>query len=282
MAVDITPAGCNDRTIPIIYHVDFMLKIAAFSLALLLSIATPAAHAKTVFLVADVWCPYNCAVEAEQPGFLVEIAKKALEKHDINVDYSTLSWDKSIKLARKGEYTALAGASTNDAQDFIFPNVEQGWMSMQFYTKADSEWNYVGKKSLANVSLGVVKAYAYGPTVDNYIQYNANNPSLVQAASGNNALAKNLKKLLNGKVDVIIEDSNVMAYYLKTHNMQDKVRVAGRLPVSDQNNLYIAFSPKEKYAKRYASIVGKEMEAMRRNGELQKILARYGVKDWRR
>ena len=31
--------------------------------------------AKTVVLVADEWCPYNCAPNSDKPGYVVEIAE---------------------------------------------------------------------------------------------------------------------------------------------------------------------------------------------------------------
>ena len=40
---------------------------------------TTAATAETVTLRADVWCPFNCEPDAASPGYMIEIAKAALE-----------------------------------------------------------------------------------------------------------------------------------------------------------------------------------------------------------
>ena len=72
-----------------------------------------------------------------------------------------------------------------------------------------------------------------------------------------------------------------MEYYLSQNNMTGQVAEAGYLPSSEEDNLYIAFSPKNKeLSQRYADILTKETAEMRRNGELAAILETYGLTDW--
>ena len=259
-----------------------MQKILALFVAVGLAALPLSAHAKTITLVADVWCPYNCERASEKQGFMVEIAREAFEKHGITVEYATMPWAQAIEETRSGKHTAIIGASINDAPDFIFPAIEQGWMNMQFFVAKDSRWNYSGKESLSRVALGVVSAYAYGPSIDSYIRTHRNDPSRIQVAGGDNVIAHNVDALLSGKVDAVLEDGHVMAYYLERSGLAGKVRKAGQLPVSDQNNLYIAFSPKDKSAKKYAFLLADEIAAMRTNGKLKEILDRYAIGDWRR
>jgi hypothetical protein len=51
---------------------------------------------------------------------------------------------------------------------------------------------------------------------------------------------------------------------------------------SDQDKLYIAFSPTNKDSKKYADILVSEQKKMRENGELTKILAHYNITDWQK
>jgi polar amino acid transport system substrate-binding protein len=213
---------------------------------------------------------------------MIEIAKKAFEKKGIAVEYITMPWDQAIEQTRAGRFTAIIGASKSDAPDFVFPEYEQGWMSNQFFIKKGNKWRYLGKDSLSSITLGVAAGYTYGSTIDNYIRLNKDNAQRVSISSGNNVLADNIEKLSSGKPMAILEDTHVMAYYLAQNKLSDKVTDAGRIPISDNNNLYVAFSPKEKSAKRYAQILSEETEALRASGELEKILTKYAVKDWRK
>jgi len=245
-------------------------------------IATPAFAAKTITLVADKWCPYNCEPGSDNPGFLIEIITQAFKKRDIGIEYSVLPWDQAIAAAREGKFNAIVGASPNDAPDFIFPKVSQGWMHTQFFVKKGAMWHFYGKSSLEKVTLGVASGYIYGDTIDDYIRANANDARRIQVASGDNVLADNIDKLLGDKIGAIIEDINVMNYYLAKHGLSDKIEPAGQLPISDQNNIYIAFSPKTPQAKQYARILSEEMQNMRASGELKAILDKYSVQDWQK
>lgn len=257
-----------------------MKKILRLAIACWL-LAPVSSYAETISIVADEWCPYNCAKGTAASGFMIEIAKKIFGDHGITIEYSTMPWEQAIEETRQGKHTAIVGASKNDAADFIFPTLEQGWMQNQFFVKKGSAWHYLGKDSLSQVVIGVAAGYTYGATVDGYIQANRNNLSRVQMASGDDVLAVNVKKLLGDKVGVVIEDVHVMGYYLAQSKLQDKIAVAGKIPISDQNNLYIAFSPKEKSAKQYAKMLDEGMAEIRANGELAKILAKYSITDWR-
>lgn len=254
-----------------------LLSALVFSLCL---IHPALAAQETITIVADNWCPYNCAPNAAKPGFMVEIAKKAFEKHGITVEYSNMPWSRAIEETRKGKFTAIVGASRTDAEDFVFPSIPQGWMQNRFYVKKGNAWRYEGPQSLEKVSLGVIADYTYNDDIDAHIKKNAKNLKFVQVVSGDNALDTNVKKLSAGRITAIIEDAHVMHYYLSEHKLRDQIDEAGVVQTAQQNDLYVAFSPTHPKAKHYAEILSAEMKALRASGELQKILDAYMVPDW--
>ena len=98
---------------------------------------------------------------------------------------------------------------------------------------------------------------------------------------GDNALGINLSKISRGRIGGTIEAKYVFEYYVSINNMKNDFEEAGSLPPSEKDNLYIAFSPANKFlAQKYADIISTETKKMRENGELQKILDTYGLKDW--
>lgn len=252
-----------------------------FAFAFLCTIPTTA-KCETVTIVADKRCPYNCDPKSKLPGYIVEIAKKAFSRHNIEVEYIVLPWRDAVEQTRIGKYTAIIGADYMDAPDFIFPNISQGMMYNVFYINKGDFWRFTNLDSLKDTSLGAITDYSYNALVNEYIDNNKNNKNRVQLETGDDALRVNIDKLLSGKVRTIIEAENVMKHYLITHQMVGLLEEAGRLRPSEQDNIYIAFSPHEPNAQHYANILSQETKTMRSNGELKKILSGYGLDDWER
>ena len=236
---------------------------------------------KTVTLSADVWCPYNCDPKSPRPGFMVEIAQRAFAKENVQVRYVLRPWSQAIDDARGGRIAGIIGASVRDARDFIFPAVAQGRMVNKFFVRKGTRWRFDGVKSLEARTLAAVADYSYdGGVLDLYLAQHQSTPARVVLASGDTPLADNVKKLLDGKVDVVVEDARVMGYYAMTQHLVDQIEEAGELPLSKNSDLFVAFSPADPNAPRYAARLAETMQELRRSGELQKILAVYGVKDW--
>ena len=154
---------------------------------------------------ADEWCPYNCEPKSDLPGFMVEIAVKIFESKGHTVDYDIMPWARAIQDTRKGKYNAIIGAGKEDAPDFIFPAIEQAQMVNVFYVRKGFPWQYAGVASFKDNVLGVIKDYTYVEEIDVYISENAKNSKRVQIVSGDTALDSNIKKLLAGRVDILIE-----------------------------------------------------------------------------
>ncbi|MBF0239229.1 MAG: transporter substrate-binding domain-containing protein [SAR324 cluster bacterium] len=253
------------------------MKLKHLMLAVFTLWITPV-YADTISLRADEWCPYNCSPESAKPGFMIEIAKAIFTGAGHQLDYQIQPWARAIEDTRSGKFNGIIGASRGDAEDFIFPENEQGSQTMSFFVKKGDSWTYSNLDSLKNRVLGVIKDYAYSDELDQYIETNAKNSKAVQVASGENALEINVKKILGGRIQVILEDPNVIAEYLENSNQQGALEAAGSL---EKDNLYIAFGPQNPKSAQYAKLLSDGMNSLRKSGELKKILSKYGIKDWK-
>lgn len=243
------------------------------------------AQQETITLVADGWCPYNCEPSSDRPGYMVEVATAAFAKHGIKVEYSNLPWARAIEDTRAGKYTGIIGAYYSDAPDFIYPQTPQGICRFAFYVRSEDSWNYSGIPSLKERALGAINDYSYNVELDDYILNNKENTKNVQILSGDNALDNNLKKLLMKRINTVIEDRQVMAYYLSPpeyEEVKNSIREAGILPDEEDGNgiIFIAFSPSNENSSKYAKILSDETQNMRKSGELKKILDKYGIEDF--
>jgi polar amino acid transport system substrate-binding protein len=136
-------------------------------------------------------------------------------------------------------------------------------------------WEFNDISDLKNRKLATSEGYAYSAKLTAFIN---ENPKQVQVASGNDTLTVNLKRLDEAHVDTIVENPFVFNYMIKEGKARDKYEEAG---CTEDNDLYIAFSPKNPRSKEFAKILTEGIEELRKDGTLDKIVSKYSLKDWR-
>lgn len=235
------------------------------------------AAADTITVRADSWPPYNDEPNSEQPGYMVEIAQVIFSAHGHNIDYKLMPWTRSLDEVRKGTYDAVIGTDPDESPELIFPNEAFGVNQNGFFVKKGSAWKYSGIDSVKQIRLGVIDGYGYYPDLDKYIE--GYKGSKLFAATGDDALPKLLKMLKAGRIDVVIENVNVMTQTLKEKNLSNELVSAGI--AEEKFDLFMAFSPEKANSKEYSRIFDEGLAKLRRSGKLQEILARYGLADWK-
>lgn len=233
------------------------------------------AKAETLVMEADVWCPVNCAENAERPGIFIELAREIFAEAGITVEYRVTNWARAVLEVRTGRVNALVGAGIRDAPDLIFGDVAPGISRNCFYARADSTWRYTDLASLEQIRLGVINGYSYGEQIDNYIRRHQRNPDRLQQAAGEQALELNVRKVELGRVDATLENTWVMSLYQSQDPTAAKlVQVGCRVP---DVPIYIAFSPVLPSSKRYSDILDDGVRRYRQDGRLETLLQRYGI-----
>lgn len=251
-----------------------LLKIV--SSLVLFSLFSPAiTYSETIIMVGDKWCPFNCDPKSSKLGYMVEVAKVIFERKGHNIDYQINSWVKSIEKVRNAKATALVATTKYDAPDFIYPSKSMGSNKDCFYVRAKDKWAFNEINDLKTRKLGTAEGYAYSALLVSFIN---ENPKLILAAHGTDPLSMNLKNLDEAKVDTIVENPFVFNYMVHEEKIREKYEEAG---CTDDNDLYIAFSPKNPRAKEFAKILTDGIEELRKDGTLDKIVAKYALKDWR-
>jgi polar amino acid transport system substrate-binding protein len=253
-----------------------MLKKFVFLAAMTLA-APLSALADDIVLEADSWCPFNCEPGSDRPGFMVEIAQKVLGAQGHKIVYQIRPWARAIDNAKKGTTNGVIGASKADAPELVFPENELSNYPMDsFFVKAESNWTFTGVDSLSSVTLGSMLDYGYN---DELLAYIKANPAKVDAIGGDAPLESNIKKLMAGRVDVVVEAPPVFWDTVTRLGLKDKVKAAGAFPT--QQAMYIAFSPANPKSAEYAKSLSDGVATLRASGELKAILEKYGLQDWK-
>lgn len=232
------------------------------------------ARAETLSVRADYWYPLNGTPGSERPGFAIEILRRIFSPHGIQLDYQLADWNRSLEMVREGRIHCVVGAYKAEAPELRYPRTPLARDVAAFYVRADSDWRYQGTESLAGVSLGLVAGYGYGHRLDDYIMRHRGD-SRLHFMHGQDPLRRNLKKLMRGRVDVLVASPFVMASLLKRMELQEQVREAGRS--GHKMPLYLACSPEYEAVDEHLRLFDEGMARLREHGVLAEIYRRYGI-----
>ena len=234
------------------------------------------ALADVVRVRADVWYPVNGDPAAVRPGFGIEALGLVWGESGLQLDYQLMSWGRSLSAVRSGAADCVVGAYKQDAPDLRFPTQMLGQDSVGVYVRASDDWSYAGPQSLAGRSVGVIGDYSYGEDLDGWLADEANTPR-VEVANGVDALEGNIRKLLAGRVDVLLESPMVMASSMRTLGVTDVVRLAGEGKTATP--FYIACSASNPKVTQWLEQFDAGMQRLRESGRWRELRASYGLSE---
>ncbi len=245
--------------------------------ALVLTLAG-ASQAEVITIRADPWLPYNGVGLRKPDGYMIDLAKRIAQINGHTVNYNNMPWDDAIAAVRKGEYDCVVGAAKDDAEDFAFPAESWGKSSNAFWGMAETTWRFTGIDSLESIRLLALEGYSYSETLDAYIAAHSTDGKVMMINPIRRAANTAVSNLVARKAEVFVEDINVMQQTLRGMQMQDRVINLGAL--DELTDVYVACTPAKPRGAEYVQMFSDGIKALRKSGELQKILDTYGLQDW--
>jgi polar amino acid transport system substrate-binding protein len=229
-----------------------------------------------ISLCADVWCPYNCGPGTAQPGFAVEIAQNVFSKAGYHVTYQAVSWARCVEDARAGRFTGIIGAVLADAPDFTFPTLPIGISGAGYAVRKGDRFHYESPRDFEGRVLATVSSYNFGGEAGAYVAAHADDPKRVEFVAGDDALQKNLAKLLAGRVDLVLDDEKVLRSTVAALGLDGQITVVHGDGASP---LFIAFSPAAPHSAELARILDRGIGKLRAGGGIAHVMARYHLRD---
>jgi polar amino acid transport system substrate-binding protein len=252
--------------------------IVRFCAVAFLALTASNAGAAEVTLRADAWCPYNCE-PGSRPGYLVEIAKAALEPSGNTVTYSMMPWTDVLAAVQDGKVSAALGAVKTEAPELVYPKSSLGLSRATLVVRRGKDLPGLSEKNLAplkNVRFGSITDYFYSDAVNAFIDANKASPNMVRV-TGDNVTEDLVNMLIEGKIDAMVEDSNVVDYLLESKGYRNLFTYVA---LGEPSDVSIGFSPKDPNSKVYVDLIDAKLAEMRKNGQLNQLLGRYGLRDW--
>ncbi|MDG0817138.1 substrate-binding periplasmic protein [Bdellovibrio svalbardensis] len=239
------------------------------------------AKTKELLIEADFYCPYNCGPKDERKGFAVELAEAALAGSGYSIRYEIVPWNRAVRRAQQGLSQGVFGGTGFDSESAGPPlllkhRVPLAILQYAVFARPGVSWKYDGPHSLEGKKVGLVAGYEqvlFGHLGDFLLIKAGRN--FIEFSYGDSAGRNNLLKLINKRVDLIIDDERVLRRIAKEEGIsQDAfIRVAELGP--KPFNFYLAMSPKYKDAEEVLKILDQRLLEMMKSGEFEKIMKRY-------
>ncbi|MFH2121901.1 MAG: transporter substrate-binding domain-containing protein [Pseudomonadota bacterium] len=249
-------------------------------LGLILSFIIPQpVWAETITLVADEWAPYNIQPGIQPEGYMVDVAREIFKAHNITITYKIIPWKRALEGTKSGEYNAAIGPSRDEAPYLIFPDEALASNQLSFWVKKGNPWRFSGRDSVKEISLGLIQGYDYREWLNTYAQTHKKEKDKVQFVFGKTPMEMNLRKLMAGRVGVVVDSEATIRYTATRLHILDAIEKAGQ--DNEPSECYIAFSPALPRSAEYARMLSEGIAGLRRSGRLQQILSNYGLQDWK-
>lgn len=271
------------------------MKKMMMAFIVLYAAAFPVRSEDVLNLITTEFCPYVCVPEKEdgEKGFVLDIFMAVFEKHGYTVNFEVQPWLRALKSFHESKsFDGLLAATRIhpiDKDIAVFPETEICIYVHKFYAVKDSplsgSWKYAGLDSLKHIRLGCVRGWSYSSAeITRYV--NETPEPLVSAMSGDDLLGRNVRMLLKKRTDLYVENEYMLTYFLYKqiqagNREMEKIVPVDSVPVEEGVAESYPVFYKNRNGEKYAAVFADGMKELRASGQLEGIMARYGLKDWR-
>lgn len=227
-------------------------------------------------------CPYFCE-SSKDPGYIAEIILKASSNSPIEVHLLNIPERRITDLLKKGiiDVSVLPSAEIRKDPDLFSLKARLG---VHFLAIANLEENEPMQSFSELKGKTVVFSggeHDYRVLDQRLKKLNKSEKSLIISLTGKNSPKRQKKMLYKKRADFIVADFNVLSFY----NIQetDKNAKLNILPTSigGFTPLVLASQRTDEFIKAFGELIANYVKDTRRSGELQTILEKYNVSDWK-
>ena len=225
-------------------------------------------------------------------GFIQDIFRTIFQKNGYKTKFVIVPWLRALNtFNEKMPYiNGMIGMKAHSIKKeiAIFPEEEIARYTHRFYALKDSplvkSWKYQGVESLKDITIGCVMGWNYCDNdITEYLK--KGNTPYIQALTGTAPAERNFKKLLARRIDLWIANINNTEYLLskkrKAGNKEAEMVIGFLdLPITTEVNVYPVFYRNEE-GERFSKIFTQGIRELRKTGELDTILVKYGLTDWK-
>lgn len=215
--------------------------------------------------------PFKTIVDGQLAGPFVDIITQALDNIGYEYELEIIPWSRLVESVQNGSVDiGFSFFDTPKRRKFAnYMEEPLSIYSMKLFSMPDSNIEFDGTlKSIDDYSIGLVQDYFYTNEITDAI---ANNTIKVDQANDG---PTNIEKLINGRVDLIIEDNVAVNEYLRSNNIDIELKEF-EIPIV-YNYTYLVF-PKDKDHDHLRKELDLQFKSMKANGSFYDYYREYNL-----
>lgn len=243
-------------------------RLCHLAVGLLAAAAGTACGGETLRLATGELPPYATQARADQ-GVALQIVRAAFRAEGVTVEYTFLPWARAQEETRLGKWdgTAYWGRKPERERDFLLSDnvLTEQWILLH---RADKPLNWSTWQDLGTRSIAAIRSYTYTP------EFHA------LAAAGKLTVdwtpddLASLRKLVNGRVDVVPLDRNVACFLLDTQFSPSEaamVRAHPRL-ITENFTTHLMLPRQRPESAQRLALFNRGLARLRSSGEYRKLI----------
>lgn len=222
-------------------------------------------------LVTEDYPPYGFIENGELTGIAVELVKELFKRVDVPVEINLLPWTRALKMAELGEADGIFTTffSAERAEYLQYVKEPLAFEAQYIYYRASDKLDLGDSiTSLSKYKIGIVQDYFLG---DVFEKAKAEGVLRVEE---NTDLETNIQKLLDGKIDIMIDHHYSTMYRLKRLGLLEKIKESPK-PFRNPESLHLCFSRKGKVEADLIERIQEALVDMKKDGTYQSIVDSY-------
>jgi polar amino acid transport system substrate-binding protein len=222
--------------------------------------------AESIRVVTDAWPPYVFEEQGTMTGFDYEVMQAVMKRMGYSVEFRLMPWKRCLQMIESGQADALLDVSITEERkrSMIFPSEPLSDSASVLFHRRGQRYRFNTLEDLRGLRIGTIAGYEYNKEFLE-ADYIFREPVA--------DLQQNIRKLMNGRIDLFISNRRVGLYALQRAGALDAVAYLPK-PVSG-GEVYLAFTRTDAnrvLAKKFSE----SLRTFKGTKEYRDIHARYG------
>lgn len=247
-------------------------RLGAFAVTLLCVCLIPVSSSvyaddKTIVLAHETSWPPHYGKDLEGGGYTVEIVREALKRVGYTLEAVWLPWKRAQMEAARGDYDGLGASYYTEERAIKFAYSDPvATTEIVFFKRTEETIEYSKLEDLKPYKIGTGFGYGYPET---FAKADLQKIEAYEAKT-------NITRLLNKRIDLIIESRQTILFYLKQEysDQINSLEVLGE-PLETMS-LYVPFSKSRPNYQQKVDDFNRGLKMIREDGTYQKIMRKHG------
>lgn len=226
---------------------------------------------KVIQLVTENYVPYSFEENGHIRGIAVDMVNEACSRIGYTADTQVRPWTRALQMAEDGDVDGIFCAFYSDERAVFLQYMEEPlvYESQMLYALPGHSVRFDGTMaSLKDSRVGILQDYFYGEAFEDAVM---EHQLTVERVTD---IPTNILKLLDGRIDVMVDHRFSIRYYLKKMAVTAEV-VELPVPFREPAPLYLAFVKKRFIDADLIAALNAELIKMKQDGTYDRIVSEY-------